>query len=139
MPSSIEVVAPPGKLYNVGFDLHLCSEGIQGSAVTVLIEAGNGLCAAAYSRLRSALAPHVRVISYDRAGLGWSGDSGDVPDAAHVCCHLRRLLHAACVPLPLVIVAHSIGGLFARVFAGRLGIRAGGELARALCEDSMGW
>ncbi len=60
-----------------------------------------------------------RVCSYDRAGLGFS-DPGPMPrDASAITSDLHALLHAAHIPGPYVLVAHSAGELYAQVYAGR--------------------
>lgn len=53
----------------------------------------------------------------DRGGTGWS-DSAELPrTAAEVAAELRDLLHAADLPGPYLLVAHSLGDAYARRFA----------------------
>ncbi len=60
-----------------------------------------------------------RVCSYDRAGLAWS-DPGPTPRTmGQDAYELHRLLQAARIKAPYVLVGHSVGGLIARVYAGR--------------------
>ncbi len=64
--------------------------------------------------------PHVtEVCAYDRAGRGWS-DSAPVPqDGMAVTTDLHALLERARVPGPFVMVGHSSGAEYVRIFAGR--------------------
>jgi pimeloyl-ACP methyl ester carboxylesterase len=60
-----------------------------------------------------------RVCSYDRAGLAWS-QPGPIPRTMlQDASELHALLRAAGVKPPYVLVGHSVGGLIARVYAGR--------------------
>jgi pimeloyl-ACP methyl ester carboxylesterase len=65
------------------------------------------------------LAASTRVCAYDRAGEGWSDLGPEPRDAAHVADELHVLLSRAGVGGPLVLVGHSFGGLYTRVYAGR--------------------
>jgi pimeloyl-ACP methyl ester carboxylesterase len=57
------------------------------------------------------------VCSYDRPGYGWS-DPIDAPiDAANVSRQLYALLRAGNENGPYVMVGHSLGGAYARMFA----------------------
>src|SRR5205823_4619327 len=56
-------------------------------------------------------------VLYDRAGTGWSDPAALPRTAAEVATELRDLLHAAGVPGPYLLAAHSVGGAYARRFA----------------------
>ena len=62
---------------------------------------------------------HVRVCSYDRAGIGWSDpDPADEPrPSTQVAETLHTLLHNAGIDGSYVLVGHSSGGLHVRNFA----------------------
>jgi len=61
----------PGKLVDIGtHNLHLLESG-RGGPIVVL-EAGLMSTMLSWSELHRALAASFRVVSYDRAGLGWS-------------------------------------------------------------------
>jgi pimeloyl-ACP methyl ester carboxylesterase len=56
-------------------------------------------------------------VVYDRAGTGWS-DPAPLPRTARdVAEELRKVLRAASLPGPYLLVGHSLGGLYARRFA----------------------
>src|SRR6185312_2683799 len=98
-----------------GRRLHVSCVG--GGAPTVVLESGLGLPMTVWSKVQPRLAPHFRVCAYDRAGYGTS-DPGPMPrDASHVATDLASLLEAERLPPPYVLVGHSLGGEFVRLFA----------------------
>lgn len=106
----------PGAFYDVGdVSLHMVCRG-EGSQ-TVLLSSGMGNPAASWQPLSRALEPDFRVCSYDRDGLGWSEDSGAPRDAGRASDRLARLLDAASIDEPAILVGHSYGAVVARVFA----------------------
>jgi len=109
---------PPGRLIDLGTHrLHLLEAG-RGSP-TILLEAGLMSTVLSWSELQRALAGSFRVVSYDRAGLGWS-DLGPMPRTADRIVHeLHTLLERAAIPPPYVLVGHSFGGLTMPLFAAR--------------------
>ncbi len=108
----------PGELVDVGGrTLHLVCTG-EGTP-TVLIEAGAQDWSTGWQRPQVAIARHTRVCSYDRAGLGWSEPSDDPKDGHHMVEDLRRLVVAAEVDRPLVLVGHSLGGMLNRIYSDR--------------------
>jgi pimeloyl-ACP methyl ester carboxylesterase len=58
-----------------------------------------------------------RVCAYDRAGSGWSDPRPEPRDAQHFAGELHALLHAADVPGPYILVGHSYGGKYVRLYA----------------------
>jgi pimeloyl-ACP methyl ester carboxylesterase len=107
---------PPGRIYPVdGVGMHLQVAGT--GAPTVVLETGLGGMSAAWGWIQPELAKSCRVVSYDRAGLGWS-DADASPKTARRAVHrLRAILQQAGVSSPFVLVGHSMGGLLIRVFA----------------------
>jgi pimeloyl-ACP methyl ester carboxylesterase len=68
--------------------------------------------------VQEAIASSLPVVAYDRAGLGLS-DSGPRPrDARSIAAELHTALERANIRGPFLLVGHSLGGLFVRVFAG---------------------
>nr|WP_259652053.1 alpha/beta hydrolase [Variovorax sp. UMC13] len=85
---------------------------------TLVLEAGGGCASPIYARLQQALATRYPVISYDRAGMGWS-EADDAPfDGQRNAQRLNALLAAAGVTGPIVLVGHSLGGLLNRIYTG---------------------
>jgi len=90
---------------------------IANSSPTIIFESGIGATSQNWTALQQTLAQHVRTLSYDRAGLGWSSSRISTPTPEQLARELRALLSAAGVPPPYFLVAHSFGGLVARHFA----------------------
>jgi pimeloyl-ACP methyl ester carboxylesterase len=109
----------PGQLVDVGgYRLHLqCRGTAHPGSPTVILEAGAGLASPSWAWVQSAVATTTRVCAYDRAGLGWS-DPGPTPrDARQVAHELHTLLERAAIAGPYVLVGHSLGGMYVRVYA----------------------
>src|SRR4030095_13219537 len=70
-----------------------------------------------WSRVQPNVAGTTRVCSYDRAGLGWSEFGPKPRSASRIVSELHTLLGAAQVPGPYVLVGHSIGGLYLRLYS----------------------
>jgi len=109
---------PPGRWVDLGSHrLHVFESGH--GTPTILLEAGLMSTVLSWSELQTELARSFRVVSYDRAGLGWS-DLGPMPRTAdRIVEELRSLLQRAGVPPPYVLVGHSFGGLTMPLFAAR--------------------
>src|ERR671916_1883264 len=110
---------PPGEVVDVGdHSLHINCIG-EGSP-TVILEAASGGMSAHWVRVQQQLAKTTRVCAYDRAGLGWSESGPELRDARQVSSELHTLLEgAAGTEGPYVLVGHSYGGLYARMYAAR--------------------
>lgn len=107
---------PPGVRHEVdGVVLHLDCVGEGGP--TVVLESGAGAGALAWAWVQRHLAREVRVCAYDRAGYGWSAGGGGDVDPERVVARLHQLLRTAGEPGPYVMVGHSLGGHYVRVFA----------------------
>jgi pimeloyl-ACP methyl ester carboxylesterase len=107
---------PPGEMYTVdGHKMHMYCTG-SGSPAIVL-DAGLGDDAVIWSGVQPALAKTTRVCAYDRAGFGWS-EAGPAPrDADHLAAELHGLLRQARIDLPIVLMGHSIAGIYMRAYA----------------------
>ena len=84
---------------------------------TIVLEAGMGSDSSTWSAVHDRLALTTRTCAYDRAGLGRSDPRG-LHTLAESALDLQALLRAAREPAPYLLVAHSLGGAYARVFAG---------------------
>jgi len=84
---------------------------------TVLFEAGSGSSSSTWRHVQGTVATYTRACAYDRAAFGFSDPPGRVVDAANVVDDLHQLIVAAPLKTPLVLVGHSIGGLYATLFA----------------------
>jgi pimeloyl-ACP methyl ester carboxylesterase len=86
---------------------------------TVILEAGAGGGASAWTQVQAEIAAFARVCSYDRANIpGGASDPAQKPrTAGDVVADLHAALAASGVPGPFVLVGHSDGGLFVRLYA----------------------
>lgn len=113
-----KVYPPPGRLVDLGSHrLHVLESGC--GTPTIVLEAGLMSTVLSWNDLQHELARSYRVVSYDRAGLGWS-DLGPMPRTAdRIVDELHRTLQRAAIPPPYVLVGHSFGGLTMPLFAAR--------------------
>jgi len=107
---------PPGEMYTVdGHKMHMYCVG--SGSPTIVLDAGLGDDSVIWLGVQPALAETTRVCSYDRAGFGWS-ETGPAPrDADHLAAELRGLLRQAKIGLPIVLMGHSIAGIYMRAYA----------------------
>jgi pimeloyl-ACP methyl ester carboxylesterase len=113
-----EQYPPPGQMVEVGgYRLHINCQG-EGS-LTVVIEAAGGDSSLSWDQVQQEVAKFTRVCTYDRAGLGWSERSPKSRTAQTVVQELHSLLTNAGIEGPYVLVGHSIGGLYVRLYAHR--------------------
>lgn len=107
---------PNGKLIDIGgYQLHITEGG--GAGPTVVLEAGLGLASLDWSLVQSELDPFTRVISYDRAGLGWSQESPYPRTSQVIVEELHTLLKNTNIPGPYILVGHSFGGINILLYA----------------------
>src|SRR5215211_6575363 len=110
--------SPPGEMVEVnGHRMHINCVG-EGSP-TVILEAANLGISAHWIRVQQQLARTTRVCAYDRAGLGWSERGPEPRDVSQISSELHTLLTGAGTEGPYVLVGHSYGGLYARMYAAR--------------------
>jgi pimeloyl-ACP methyl ester carboxylesterase len=111
--------AMPGHLVDVGGRrLHVHCTG-SGTPTVVLV---SGLAETSTywgGWIAPAVAKSTTVCAYDRAGQGWSDPPTSPQDGAAVATDLHTLLDRAQIPGPYVLVGHSTGGAYIRVFAAR--------------------
>jgi pimeloyl-ACP methyl ester carboxylesterase len=112
-------LSPPyearGERYDIGRrKLYLDCRG-EGQP-TVVLEAGSGADSATWAAVLDSLAEITRTCAYDRAGRGRS-DPIERHTLSHAAAELRALLATAGESPPFLVVGHSLGGAFGRVFA----------------------
>ncbi|WP_291576785.1 alpha/beta fold hydrolase [Clostridium sp. UBA4548] len=104
-----------GKIDIGGYGLNVKVEG-KGKPI-VIFESGLGGGYSDWARVQPEIAKITRTFSYDRAGLGGSDKSKLQRTALNQVKELHGLLENCKAKGPYIIVAHSIGGLNARLFA----------------------
>ncbi len=106
----------PGDFYSIdGRRMHLYCTGT-GSPV-IVIEAGLGSSWLGWQTVQPKLSALTRVCTYDRSGQGWSEPRLGLRDAEAIAQQLHALLNQAGVQRPMVLLGHSVGGLYVREYA----------------------
>jgi pimeloyl-ACP methyl ester carboxylesterase len=105
-----------GQLIDVGgHRLHIYCLG-QGEP-TVVMEAGLSGWSTDWILVQPEIAESAHVCTYDRAGYGWS-DPGPLPrDSQQVASELHTLLSRSGIKGNIILVGHSLGGLFVQYYA----------------------
>jgi pimeloyl-ACP methyl ester carboxylesterase len=110
--------SPPGQIYEVnGHKMRLDCMG--SGSPTIVLDAGLGNDGLIWGGVQPVLAKTTRVCSYDRAGFGWSDPLPDPRDANHIAAELYGLLGAARINGPIVLMGHSISGIYMRAYVAR--------------------
>jgi pimeloyl-ACP methyl ester carboxylesterase len=110
--------APPGQTFLVnGHVMRIDCSGTGSPAI--VLDAGLGNDGLIWGGVQPALAKTTRVCSYDRAGFGWSDALPPPRDADHIAAELHGLLAAAQITGPIVLMGHSIAGIYIRDYATR--------------------
>jgi pimeloyl-ACP methyl ester carboxylesterase len=116
---------PPGRIVDIGGRrLHVLCIG-SGRPTVVFEPSGRGR-SVSLEAARTSIARHTRVCSYDRAGTGWSDDGPAALSVGGLADDLRRLLEVTPIETPVVIVASSMGGAVAEMYARRFPERVAG-------------
>jgi pimeloyl-ACP methyl ester carboxylesterase len=83
----------------------------------VVIETWSGGPSFEWWRIQDELSKHCRVITYDRAGYGWS-EQGNFPRSSdQIATELKQMLEKSNITGPYVLVGHSLGALYINHFA----------------------
>jgi pimeloyl-ACP methyl ester carboxylesterase len=112
--------APPGKAADRmvdagGHTLHMRIGG-QGPA-TVVLEGGFDAPLSSWDKVHGEVARFARVVSYSRAGIGSSQPGPKPRTARQIATELHTALGKAGLKPPYVLVGHSAGYLYLRLFA----------------------
>lgn len=114
---------PPGMLVDIGgYRLHMLQTGGASSekSQVVLLEAGLGCNHQDWTKVQETLSKDAVVISYDRAGYGWSDRSPLPRTSSNEVEELKNLLaKSGYGENKLILVGHSFGGFNVRLFAHR--------------------
>lgn len=91
--------------------------GAEKSGPTVVFLAGLSGTVESWRFVQRDVARFSPTFAYDRAGAGFSDGAAGTRDARAVAAELDQVLRAAKIPPPYLLTAHSIAGLYARVYA----------------------
>src|SRR4029077_19435539 len=90
--------------------------------------------------IQPAVSQFAKTISYDRAGNGLSKKGPAPRDGRRVATELHTALHNARASPPYILVGHSLGGPYIRVFAGLYPEEVAGlVLVDPTQEDLIAW
>jgi pimeloyl-ACP methyl ester carboxylesterase len=111
-PSSISGLIDVGayRLY-----YHCMGEGTP----AVILEAGWGDVGDTWSLVQPEVATYTQACVYDRVGLGRSDPGPEPPTYLHAVDDLHALLENASIAPPYILVGHSLGGMYMRLYADR--------------------
>jgi pimeloyl-ACP methyl ester carboxylesterase len=101
-----------------GRSLNINCAGSGGPAV-VLESGGGGYGGYGWRKVQAEVAKFTTVCWYDRAGEGWSDPAPTARSSATIVHDLQELLQRAPVAGPYVLVGHSIGGEYIRIFTAK--------------------
>ncbi|REC61009.1 hypothetical protein DRF65_18430 [Chryseobacterium pennae] len=109
---------PPGKLVNVnGTNIHVRVEGEKTSLPTIIMEAGAHSNTDMLHWIAEGLKDKTRVIRYDRDGKWFSESSNSDQISPELYAHqLHKLLEKVGEKPPYILVGHSMGGPYSRIF-----------------------
>ncbi len=82
----------------------------------MVFESGAGSPSFVWRAVEDRIGSEVTTLAYDRVGIGWSPPAKGPRTAPTLVDELRQLLDALHIPLPIVLVTHSAGALYARMF-----------------------
>ncbi|WP_019912531.1 alpha/beta fold hydrolase [Paenibacillus sp. HW567] len=107
---------PPGKLVDVGgYRLHINQAGTGSPAI--ILEAGSGETSLSWRDIPQELAKFATVVSYDRAGYAWSEAATVERTGSNIVNELHAALEHEGIKGPYLLVGHSLGGMYVRLFA----------------------
>ena len=117
-----------------GRDVYLDCRG--SGSPTVIFEAGFGAGAGSWGSLLDETAEVTRACSWDRPGLGQS-DARGLHSGLETAADLRAALEAAGEHGPYVVVAHSLGGAYALLFASLVASATGDDVEAFVLLDTF--
>src|SRR5262249_38615402 len=114
---------------------------IEGSgSPTVVFETGGGGPLEGWGRVPAEVSRFAKTISYDRAGNGLSDKSTTTRDARHIATDLQAAIQNVNALPPYILVGHSVGGPYVRVFAGMYPNEVAGlVLVDPTQEETIAW
>ena len=108
---------PPGKLVDInGTKLHIIAEGEKNDLPTLVLESGAGGNTDMFYWIAEGLKKNMRVIRYDREGKWFSEPSKDIVTSEFYAQQLHELLQKSVEKPPYILVGHSMGGPYNRIF-----------------------
>lgn len=108
---------PPGKLIDVnGTKLHIRAEGEKNNLPTIILEAGAYSSTDMLHWIAEGLKKKMRIVRYDREGKWFSESSKDSITSEFYAHQLHELLEKNGEKPPYILIGHSMGGIYQRIF-----------------------
>ncbi len=102
-----------------GHQMRVRTSSLGGAGAPVIVfEAGGGGGLSAWGSVLDDVTDFAAVVAYDRAGTFGSESDGALPTPRHVAENLHALLEQVGAEPPYVLVGHSLGGPYIRMFTG---------------------
>ena len=109
--------SPPGKQITVnGHKMHIYCMG-KNKSHTVIMDAGVGRFSLDFVKPMIGISKFASVCAFDRAGYGWSEPSPLPRTSKNIINEMAELLKQAGKHGPYILVGHSGGGMYVRIFA----------------------
>ncbi len=110
---------PHGEIVTInGHSLHVNVQGsLDDNAYPVVIETGTGNWSYDWIDVQQELSKHTQVLTYDRSGNGWSDPAQNQTTIDTVLEDMKAVIDHAQFNKPVILVGHSTGGLYTRLFA----------------------
>ena len=116
-PAIAEQYVHPHQLIDIGghrkMNLFCMGQGSQ----TVIFDSGASDWSVIWALVQPGVAAHARACSYDRAGMGYSDPSDQPRSPVAIVEDLHKLIQAAKIATPVVLVGHSLGGFNMKLYA----------------------
>lgn len=107
----------PDMISVAGHQIHMVRTGV--GPYTVIFESGFGMDLTAWRHVAPAVAQSSQVVAYSRAGLGKSEVRPGEPTLSANTSDLEKMIAAARLRPPFILVGHSYGGFLIRDFAAK--------------------
>ena len=98
-----------------GYSLYVEDSG--SGKVNVIFDSGMGDDLSVWNKVANKVSKFSRVITYDRAGLGWSEESPKKRDSKAIIEELHSILKQKNLTGPIVLVGHAFGGVNMQLYA----------------------
>jgi len=116
--ASAKGVPPRGRMVDLGDrQIRVVIEGDRRDQPLVVCEAGAFGTGADFAAIQAALSPHMRLLAYDRAGLGYSEPGPEPRDSRAISDDLKAVLDKLGEAPPYILVGHSMAAVHVQVFA----------------------